>query len=108
MAENGDDQRNEHVLEDPPVRDIHVDVLRTREDVRMSAKWLVLFRKVRPNVYDGAFHPTHLEAWILQLEWILEISHVPRQYWVPFATIQLDGVASIWWRDLRADSRTTS
>ena len=39
---------------------------------------------------------------------LLEFSHIPRQYWVPLATIQLDRVASIWWRDLGADSHTTT
>ena len=43
MAENGDNQGNKHIPVDPPVRDIHVDVLRTREGVRTSAEWLVLF-----------------------------------------------------------------
>ena len=65
MAENGDDQRNEHVPKDPPVRDIYVDVQQTREEVRTSVEWLVLFRKAWPDVYDGVFHPTCLEAWIL-------------------------------------------
>ena len=37
MAEHGDNQGNEHVPVDPLVRDIHIDVLRTREDVRTSA-----------------------------------------------------------------------
>ena len=65
MAENGNEQRNVHVLDDPPVRDIPIDVQRSQEDVRMFAEWLVLFRKTRPDVYDRVPHLTHLEAWIL-------------------------------------------
>ena len=84
------------VLEDPPVQNVPIDVQRTREDARMSMEWLVLFRKTRPDVYNGVPHPTRLDAWILQLERILEISHVPRSYWVPFSTIQLGGATSIW------------
>ena len=42
------------------------------------------------------------------MERILEVTHTPRQYWVSFATIQLNRVASLWWLDLGADSRTTS
>ena len=71
MAEHGDNQGNEQVPVDPPVRDIHIDVLRTCEDVRTSMEWLVLFRGARADVYDWAFHPTRLEAWIIQIERIL-------------------------------------
>ena len=89
MAEQGDNQGHELVPADPPVRDIHVDVQRTREDVRTSAEWLVLFRRARGDVYDGYYDPIGLEAWIVQMERILETIHTPRQYWVSFATIQL-------------------
>ena len=63
MAKNGDNQGNEHVPVDPPVRDIYVDVFRICEDVRTSVEWLVLFKRAGADVYDG--HPTRLEAWIV-------------------------------------------
>ena len=62
MAENGNDQINVPVPEDPLIRNILMDVQRSREDERTSAEWLVLFRKSGPDVYDGAFDPTRLEA----------------------------------------------
>ena len=62
MAKHGENQGNAHVPVDPPERDIQVDVQRTREDVRMSAEWLVLFRRAHANVYDKAFDPIRLEA----------------------------------------------
>ena len=68
----------------------------------------MLFRRARSDVYDGAYDPIGLEAWIVQIERILEITHTPRQYWVSFMTIQLDRLASLWLRDLSADSRSTS
>ena len=36
------------------------------------------------------------------------MSRVSRNLWVPFATIQLKGMASIWWSKLGVDSHTTS
>ena len=44
----------------------------------MSAESLVLFRRARADVYDGAFDPIHLEAWIIQIERILKVAHIPR------------------------------
>ena len=38
MADPVNDQGPEHIPADPPERDIHVDVQRTREDVRISAE----------------------------------------------------------------------
>ena len=105
MADPVNNQGPEHIPEDPPERDIHVDVQRSREDVRTSAEWLVLFRRARGGVYDGQYDPIGLDAWIVQMEQILETTHTPRQYWVAFATIQLGRLAALWWRDLGADPR---
>ncbi len=81
--------------ENLPVLDILMDILRSREDVRTSAEWLVLFRWAHPSIYNGVPHPNRLDSWIDQTERILEVSRIPRNLWVPFATIQLDGVASL-------------
>ena len=76
--------------------------------MRTSAEWLVLFKRARGDVYDGYYDPIGLDAWIVQMELILEATHTPRQYWVMFATIQLGRLAALWWRDLGADPRTTT
>ena len=95
MADPVANQGPEPIPVDPPERDIHVDVQRTREDVRTSAEWLVLFRRARVDVYDGHFDPIGLEAWIIQMEGILQATHTPRQYLVAFAAIQLGQLAAI-------------
>ena len=71
MADPAANQGPEPIPVDPPERDIHVDVQRTREDVKTSAEWLVLFRKARGDVYDGNFDSISMEAWIIQMEGIL-------------------------------------
>ena len=87
MADPGVNQGPEHIPVDPPERDIHMYVQRTWEDVRTSFEWLVLFRRARGDVYDGYYDAIGLEAWIVQMECILEATHMPRQDWVLFATI---------------------
>ena len=89
MVDQAANQGQERVPVDPLERYIHVDVKWTQEDVRSFAEWLVLFRRARGDVYDGYYDPIGLEAWIVQMERILETIHTPRQYWVSFATIQL-------------------
>ena len=108
MAEPVNDQGHEHIPVDPPERDIQMDVQRSREEVRTAAEWLVLFRRARGDVYEGQYDPIGLDAWVVQMELILEAMHTPQQYWVVFSTIQLGRLAAIWWRDLGADPRTTS
>ena len=78
MADPAANQGPEHIPVDPPERDIHVDVQMTREDVRTSAEWLVLFRRAWGDVYDGYYDHIGLEAWIVQMERILKATHTPR------------------------------
>ena len=108
MTDPADNQGPEHIPVDPPERDIHVDVQRTQEDVRTSAEWLMLFKRARGDIFDGYYDLIGLEAWIIQMERILEATHTSRQYWVMFVTIQLGRLASLWWHDLGGDSRTTT
>ena len=58
-------QGPEHIPVDPLERDMHVDVQRSREDVRTAAEWLVLFRRAQVDVYDGHYDPLGLDAWIV-------------------------------------------
>ena len=87
MADPVNDKGPEHIPVDPPERDIYVDVQRSREDVRTATEWLVIFKRARGDVYDGHYDPIGLDAWIVQMELILEATHTPRQYCVAFATI---------------------
>ena len=96
MADPVNNQGPEHIPVDPPERDIHVDVHRSQEDVRTAAEWLVLFRRARGGIYDGHYDPIGLDAWIVQMELILEATHTPRQYWVAFVTIQLGRLVALW------------
>ena len=59
-------------------------------------------------MYSGAPHPTYFDTWRHQLERILEITKVPHNLWVLFATVQLEGDASRWWSSLEANPYTTS
>ena len=81
---------------DVPVREISMDVQRTREEMMIPAKWLVLFRGALLRVFDGMPHPTRLDSWIGQTERIVEAYPVLRNLWVRFAIIQLEGEASKW------------
>ena len=108
MANEDNAQGGVPVPENPPVLDIPMDTMRSREDVRTPAEWLVLFRWAQPSIYNGVPHPSRLETWIDQKERLLEASRIPRNLWVSFAVIQLEGEASRWWRNLQADSHTTS
>ena len=57
-------------------------------------------------MYDGVPHPTRLGTWVGQIHHILEVARIPRNLWVPFAIIQLEGEAARWWGDLQADPNT--
>ena len=94
--------------EDHPTLDIPMDVQRSREDMRTPTEWLVLFRGAQPSMYNGVPHPTRLDSWIEKTERILKVFQVPRNLWISFAIIQLEGEASRLWRNLQADSHTTS
>ena len=78
MADPVNNQGLEYIPVDPPERDIHVDVQRTREDVKTSTEWLVLFKRARGDFYDGHYDPIGLDAWIVQMKLILEAIHTPR------------------------------
>ena len=45
------------------MRDIPIDIQRTREEERTSTEWLVFFRITHLATYDGAPHPTYLDTW---------------------------------------------
>ena len=65
MADPADNQGLDRIPVDPPERDIHVDVQRSREDVRTTTEWLVLFRRAQGDVYDGHYNPIGLDTWIV-------------------------------------------
>ena len=108
MAEEDNAQTDVPMPEGHPTLDIPMDVQRSREDMRTSTEQLVLFRGAQPGMYNGMPHPTRLDSWIEQTEQILEVFQVPRNLWVPFAIIHLEGEASRWQSELGADSHTTS
>ena len=102
MAEGGD------APIEVPEREIPMDVQRSREQMMIPTEWLVLFRGALPGVYDGVPHPTRLGTWVGQIQHILEAARIPRNLWVPFAIILLEGEAARWWGDLQPDPNTTS
>ena len=57
MADPINNQGPEHILVDPPERDIHVDVHRSQQDVRTSAEWLVLFKGHEETYMMGIMIP---------------------------------------------------
>ena len=66
------------------------------------------FSRAQLGIYNGVPHPTRLDTWVLQAEQILEVSGVPMNLWVPFATIQLEGEAPRWWSDPEEDPEEDS
>ena len=108
MAEGDNAQRDAPMPEEHPALDIPMDVQWSWEEMMIPAEWLVLFHGAQPGVYDRVPHPTRLDSWIEQTERILEVSWVPRNLWVSFAIIQLEGEATRWWSNLQEDAHTTS
>ena len=107
MANENNAQRDVPMPENPLVLDIPTDIQRSRKEVRTPVEWLVLFREAKPGMYNEVPHPTCLDSWIELTERILEVSWIPRNLWVPFTTIQLEGEASRWWSELGAESHVT-
>ena len=100
MAEGDNAQREAPMPEEHPVLDIPMDVQRSRKEMMIPAELLVLFRGVQPGMYYGMSHPDHLDTRVEQTKRILEASRVPRNLWVSFTIIQLEGEASKWWSNL--------
>ncbi|KAL5572377.1 hypothetical protein UlMin_021974 [Ulmus minor] len=76
MADPVNNQGPEHIPEDPPEKDIHVDVQRSREDVRTSAEW---FGKMKPAEFVGSTDPLEAEEWINSLETIFDFMQLNDQ-----------------------------
>ena len=87
MTNENNAQGGVPVPENPPVLDIAMDTMQSREDVRTLVEWLVLFRWAQPCIYNGVPHPSRLETWIDQTERLLEASRILRNLWVSFAVI---------------------
>ncbi|KAL5549153.1 hypothetical protein UlMin_004384 [Ulmus minor] len=74
MADPADNQGPDHIPVDPPERDIHVDVQRSREDVRTSAEC-----KLKPTEFARSTDPLEAEEWLNSMETIFEFMRLTDQ-----------------------------
>ena len=72
--------------------------LMTSANGNNSHRALEQFQKMKPPVFEGEVDPLQAEAWLLQIEKILDVINCTVEHRVSFSSFMFQKEAEHWWR----------
>ena len=81
--------------------------LMTRANNNNSHRALEQFQKMKPPVFEGEVDPLQAEAWLLQIEKILDVMNCTDEQRVSFSSFIFQKEAEHWWRAVKSSVKST-
>ena len=81
--------------------------LMIRANNNNSYRALKQFQKMKPPVFKGEVDPLQAEAWLLQIEKILDVMNCTDEQRVSFSSFMFQKEAEYWWRAVKNSVKST-